>query len=83
MFDLYVTFKLGKTLGIPLLRLVDVSSNSYPAYIEQMNPIPQNWHRMLIYHTAWICGPQEVNFRKVVVGHFPMTFKVILNSFKL
>ena len=42
MFDLYVTYKLGKTLGIPLLRLVDVCSNSYTAYIEQMNPIPQN-----------------------------------------
>ena len=28
------------------------------------------WHRMLIYHTAWICGPYEVNFRKIIVGHF-------------
>ena len=28
------------------------------------------WHRMLIYHTMRICGPYEVNFRKIIVGHF-------------
>ena len=30
---------------------------------------------MLIYHTAWISGPEEVNFRKNIVGHFSNDLK--------
>ena len=35
-----------------------------------LSSISQIRHQILFYRTAWICGPQEVNFRKIIFGHF-------------